>query len=260
MRVGVTHRRQVAIGAAAPARDELPVWVWLWFPPLVLVLAALLRAIDGESYRQIMESEQGVVENATALLLLPAVAFGLMALRLRRWLPARWLGPWLVSLVAASIYIAGEEVSWGQHWLGWATPEWLAALNDQGETNLHNISSWLDQKPRALFLLWVLVAGLLVPVARRLKRRSFDPRTDWRAWFWPTGIVVPTAILGGFIRVPEWLGGNVDGLRETLLVIRYAEYQEYFFALFLTLYLASFYVRLRRLASASDRDDRSPEP
>ena len=231
-------------------RKELPAWAWLWFPPLVLVLAAPLRAFDGETYRQVMESELGVVENATALLLLPAVAFGLMALRLRRTLPAWWLAPWLSLLVAASIYIAGEEVSWGQNWLGWATPDWLASVNDQGETNLHNTSSWFDQKPRALFLLWVVVAGLLFPLTRRLRRWSFDPRTDWRAWFWPTGIVVPTAMLGAFMRVPEWLGESVDGLREALLVIRYAEYQEYFFALFLSLYLASFYFRLRRLAAA----------
>ncbi len=37
---------------------------------------------------------------------------------------------------------------------------------------------------------------------------------------------------------------------EPLLVIRYSEYQEYFFALFLALYLASFYLRLRRSAGA----------
>ena len=52
------------------------------------------------------------------------------------------------------------------------------------------------------------------------------------------------------LRAPEWLGENVERLREPLLVIRYAEYQEYFFALFLALYLASFYLRLRRLAGA----------
>ena len=246
MSVGATDRPR----ATAPARDELPVWIWLWFPPLVLVSALVLQAVDRELFLTAMESEQGVVENGTALLLVPAAVFGVLALRLRRALPARWLGPWLLLLVAASIYIAGEEVNWGQHWFGWATPDWLAAVNDQNEANLHNTSTWFDQKPRALFLIWVVVAGLLLPLARRLKRWSFDPGTDWRAWFWPTRIVVPTAILGAFIRLPEWLGENLDRLREPLLVIRFTEYQEYFFALFLALYLASFYIRLRRLAVA----------
>ncbi len=230
--------------------EDLPAWAWLWFPPLVLVVALALQAVDRELFLTAVESEQGVVENGTALLLVPAVVFGLMALRRRRALPARWLGAWLLLLVAGSVYLAGEEVSWGQNWFGWTTPGWLDAVNDQGETNLHNTSSWFDQKPRALFLLWVVVAGLLFPLATRLKRWSFDPGTDWRSWFWPTGVVVPTAILGAFIRVPEWVGENLDSLREPLLVIRYSEYQEYFFALFLALYLASFYFRLRRLAAA----------
>ncbi|MFQ5954174.1 MAG: hypothetical protein ACE5JZ_03840 [Kiloniellales bacterium] len=252
MSVGITHRHQAPIdqAAPAPAGEDLPAWAWLWFPPMVLVLAAVLRAIDADTYRQAMESELGVVENATALLLVPAVVFGLMALSRRRALPARWLGPWLMLLVAGSVYLAGEEVSWGQNWFGWATPGWLAALNDQVETNLHNTSSWLDQKPRHLFLLWVVAAGLMFPLARRVRGWSFDPSTDWRSWFWPTGIVVPTAFLAAFIRLPEWLGDNVESLREPLLLIRYAEYQEYFFALFLALYLGSFYRRLRRQAAA----------
>lgn len=47
-----------------------------------------------------------------------------------------------VVTAAASIcllLIAGEEVSWGQRLLGLSTPEALAAVNQQGETTLHNI-------------------------------------------------------------------------------------------------------------------------
>jgi len=247
MRVAAADRPEAAVGTA---RDELPVWLWLWFPPLVLVLALVLQAADRELFLRTMESELGVVENGTALFLVPAAVCGVLALRLRRALPAWWLAPWLLLLVAASVYIAGEEVNWGQHWLGWATPDWLAAVNDQNESNLHNTSTWFDQKPRGLFLIWVVVAGLVVPFLRRLKGWSFDPRTDWRAWFWPTRIIVPTAFLAVFILVPEFLGESVDSLRPRLLIIRFSEYQEYFFALFLALYLASFYVRLRRLAKA----------
>lgn len=39
----------------------------------------------------------------------------------------------------AAIFFAGEEMSWGQSYLGWRTPESYAAFS--GETNLHN--SWL---------------------------------------------------------------------------------------------------------------------
>src|SRR3546814_9825984 len=56
------------------------------------------------------------------------------------------------------------EASWGQHYAGWLTPENWQALNDQGETNLHNTSSWLDQKPRTLLEIGVIVGGILIPM------------------------------------------------------------------------------------------------
>lgn len=36
----------------------------------------------------------------------------------------------------------GEEVSWGQHLLGFATPEPIEQLNRQDEFNLHNLNIW----------------------------------------------------------------------------------------------------------------------
>jgi hypothetical protein len=251
MTVGLTdhHRPGRDRARSSTGRAELPQWLWLWFPPLILVLAAALRGYDDALYRAWIESEQGLVENLTALVLIPAIGFGLVAFRRRGALPAWWLGPWLLLLVAGSVYIALEELSWGQQWFGWATPDWAAAVNDQGETNLHNTSSWLDQKPRSLFLVWVVVAGLVVPYLARRKGWSFDPRRDWRHWFWPSPIVVPTACLAVLIRIPDYLGEAFATLAPYLLVFRYAEYQEYFYALFLLLYLGSFHVRLKRVAA-----------
>jgi len=33
-----------------------------------------------------------------------------------------------------------EEISWGQQFFGFATPEWIAGHNAQGELTLHNIN------------------------------------------------------------------------------------------------------------------------
>lgn len=38
------------------------------------------------------------------------------------------------------VIAAGEEISWGQRIIGWSTPDQLAAINDQNETNFHNIN------------------------------------------------------------------------------------------------------------------------
>ena len=40
----------------------------------------------------------------------------------------------------AMVFAAGEEISWGQRIFGFATPDFLLTLNQQGEFNAHNIS------------------------------------------------------------------------------------------------------------------------
>ena len=45
-----------------------------------------------------------------------------------------------VSIIAfALIFVGGEEISWGQTYLKWSTPEVLMEINTQQETNVHNI-------------------------------------------------------------------------------------------------------------------------
>ena len=151
---------------------------------------------------------------------------------------------WGALLTLACIYFAGEELSWGQHLFGWSTPESVARLNDQQETNLHNMSSWLDQKPRLLLELWVLIGGIVMVLlgSRSSQRLSVDVVSSW---FWPTRDCLPTAILAIGIRLPERIK-DLAGLESLPLEIRYSEPQEYYFALFLLLYLAALRERLRR--------------
>ncbi len=44
------------------------------------------------------------------------------------------------------VFIAGEEISWGQRALGFATPDFLLNLNAQSEFNLHNIKIGVTRK------------------------------------------------------------------------------------------------------------------
>lgn len=226
------------------SNTTLPVWLWLWFPPCLLAIALVWRLVDEIGFRRLWDSEQGPVENATVLALLIGVAGGLLALRYHRALPARWLIGWLALVVAGTVYFAGEEVSWGQHWLGWTTPETLATLNDQGETNLHNMSSWFDQKPRLVLELGVIVGGLLFPLWRRWRATRFTP-DGWPYWFWPTGDVVPTAVLAMAITLPARMHDLFGWTIPPPFDIREAEFQEYYFALFLAFYLVAAFVRLR---------------
>lgn len=64
-------------------------------------------------------------------------------------------------LAAGCIFVAGEEVSWGQRILGLETPESLAEINRQDELTLHNI----DDVRVALkfFLIGLGLAGFALP-------------------------------------------------------------------------------------------------
>lgn len=225
----------------------LPVWAWLWLPIAFLVIELGFRIANEPLYRRLWQSELGPVETGTVLVLLPGIAAGLLALRHSGRLPALWLRGWLALIILGSFYFGGEEASWGQHWLGWETPEQIGRLNDQGETNLHNTSAWLDQKPRLLLELGVLTGGLLYPLFLWLRRqaRPRDPG-GLHFWLWPTQQLLPTAILAIGIGLPQrlekWFGWPVPWP----LDIRASETQEFYFAVFLALYLWSFQKRLAR--------------
>lgn len=218
-------------------RPVLPSWLWLWFPPLLLLVILPVRVIDAGTYRVWIDGELGLIELATPLLAFGGAVVGGMLFRELLQEGRSKLLAWVGLHILACIYFAGEELSWGQHLLGWSTPEGIAALNDQGETNLHNMSSWLDQKPRLLLELWVLIGGVIVPLCGLRAARRLSPNVTF-SWIWPTLDCLPTALLAILVRLPERLKDVFD-IASLPYEIRYSEPQEYYFALFLLLYLAA---------------------
>jgi ABC-type branched-subunit amino acid transport system permease subunit len=179
--------------------------------------------------------------------IIPALAF-VVAVRMLWLRPVRdqpWLFAWIAIAALGCFYIAGEEASWGQHYLGWVTPESWSTINDQGETNLHNISSWFDQKPRSLLEIGVVVGGILVPIFAYFRPRVRRYRF---AIILPPAICLPTALLAEFSmgseRAVELLGGS------SYLFSRASEVQEIYFYWFILLYLIVVERRLRARSEA----------
>ena len=220
--------------------------LWLWFPPLLLIVVLAVRIIDPGFYARWIDGELGLIELATPVVATIAAVFGARLFLVVRSTGATQLRIWAALLTVACIYLAGEELSWGQHLFGWSTPESIGALNDQQETNLHNMSSWFDQKPRLLLELWVLVGGIIVPLRGSLVTPPLVP-ARWPTWFWPTLECLPTAVLAIAVRLPERIK-DIAGLEQLPLEIRYSEPQEYYFALFLLIYLAALEHRARQFA------------
>ena len=177
--------------------------------PLGSFLLCLLFAFAGsDPYNQyILADEKGYVEQSTVLLLVPACFLALWMFWKSETFPAGWLRYWSLLLFLGALYFAGEEASWGQHYFGWSTPEWLDNLNDQGETNIHNTHGIFDQTPRALLSTGALLA-ILLPVFLHRKRKLWNPATDWREWIIPTMASLPAGIFAFSIGLPQKIYGK----------------------------------------------------
>lgn len=218
------------------SHQELPAWLWLWFPMVIIFLIITGYLVDPGVTRFLVGDEQGFIEPATVIILLPAVYFGFQAVLYNEKPIGFIIRMWILLVTLACIYIAGEEISWGQQLFQWETPDFISRINDQKETNIHNINSWFDQKPRLLLELWVFAGGILMPVWRLWRNRKYSS-DNWQFWFWPSVTCLPTAILAILVKMPERLDNyfNIYGI----MYLRYSELQEFYFALFLFIYLYS---------------------
>ncbi len=186
----------------------------------------------------------GSIEHLTVIVLMLGILFGLYAFwSYRDRLPHPILGYWVLAWSLACIYFAGEEASWGQWYFHWNTPDFLIKLNNQGETNLHNMSSWLDQKPRVLVELFIFVAGFLIPLRRALGgkkptiRRGF--LSAWKGWTYAPTALLPAGLLFVVIRIADWLPNPA------FKNLGSSELREFAIAWFLMWYLISYAVRLK---------------
>ncbi len=227
---------------------DLSIFWWLILP-VIVTLAPYVLALTTDIDVQILHGEFGIVENATVILLGFAIYFTARVLFLQQIRNHNVLRIWLMLFLIGCIYFVGEELSWGQHYLGWDTPEGWREFNDQSETNLHNTSALLDQLPRLLLSLAALIGGALYPLYRRLSGNEFAPSSLYY-WIWPTIVCVPVGFLILFLSVHEELYILLGYEIPTMLDIPRGELKEALIALFLMIYIASFRTRLRNLGPA----------
>jgi len=221
---------------------DLPKWLWLWLPILVALFPYVMRVINVESDRYVF-GELGIIENFTFIVLAVAIVLGILSISKMKSFEFPVFKLWLILLVIGCIYYAGEEISWGQHWFGWATPEGWLDVNDQGETNLHNTSALLDQVPRLLLTIAAVVGGVLIP-GYFLWRHIKLSVNNFYAWLWPTYVNIPTCLLAVLVSLHEKAYKLFDTTVPHLLDIRAGETKECLLAMFLFMYIASFYKRL----------------
>lgn len=152
---------------------------------LALLLGTWLVA-PGFYLRHVLQAEARETQIVEFITFGSGFAAGLLLLwctwRLwRRRAQFGWLAPGTVGMIAlASVFFAGEEVSWGQTYFGWETPPEYKAISY--ETNLHNVEHeielplpFLDEplvlRPsvQGLGSLFIITMFIAVPLLWRLK-------------------------------------------------------------------------------------------
>ncbi|RYG60292.1 MAG: hypothetical protein EON60_07675 [Alphaproteobacteria bacterium] len=189
-----------------------------------------------EFYLSLMTEETGMVENLQVKFLLMALVLNVFMLAsLRRADHPALMRGWLVVTALGIFFVLGEELSWGQHYIGWDAFGWFVHKNDQMETNLHNTSSWLDQKPRMLLVTGILLGGVVLPLLERARGHAL---TRLPEWFKPRLADLPLAAMVIVAQMPKQINGlKIPGVYFDIPNLRFSEMQELVIYIFFVAYL-----------------------
>lgn len=205
---------------------------WLYIPLIALAVQIALEMTLSVPALARLHTEGGPHEILQFLLISAACLVAVRALFDPAVRADKWIAAWFVLAALCSFYVAGEEISWGQHILRWNTPEYWAVINDQNETNLHNTSAWLDQKPRIMLEIGVIAGGVLIPLLQKFRPSWLPARF---------AAVYPPAVLGvtaGIVLALK-IADTVADSAHVRLFERVSEVQELYLFYFVLLYLAA---------------------
>lgn len=177
--------------------------------PLYCVLASVALGVIlipwPAAARIWLSGETGLIELLTVAFALWGCWTAILITKDGKLLPQRWMMIWFGFFALGLFVLAGEECSWGQSWFKWQTPEGYAAINRQGETNLHNLSSVTEELPKTLLLVGALLGGIIWPIRAWAKKTGPYLGTGWLSWIWPSSLIWPAAAIAWFCRIAERL-------------------------------------------------------
>ena len=211
--------------------------LWIIIPVAGVFAQIGIEIFVAKEHLAALHSEFGPHEALQFFIILMATLLALSLLFKPEVRKTPFLFAWVGIAFICGVYVSGEELSWGQHVFEWGTPEYWEKINDQGETNLHNASSWLDQKPRLLLEIGVLVGGIIIPALKRFKVKlpeKFD-------LIYPDPRVFVTSIIALLINIVDKID---EAMKDISIMERPSEVEEVYLFYFVLLYLIYFRKRL----------------
>ncbi|MEN6318609.1 MAG: hypothetical protein ABFD82_07625, partial [Syntrophaceae bacterium] len=142
---------------------HIPAWLVYGLPVVLWIYTYFDHYVDHINFfSNEVNSEYGLIENATALFLFVAIIFFLLCLKKSKSFGEKM---WLLILIVGSVYFLGEEISWGYHFFHYDVGGKWIGMNEQKEPNLHNLGDiWriiFKELPRQLLSIAVVIGGLL---------------------------------------------------------------------------------------------------
>lgn len=197
--------------------------------------------------------ENGFVENFQTFFLIVAIIFLYKAKK--KYQSIKIIRFFLILKILALIYYVGEEISWGQHLFSWESSNFFKKLNNQDETNLHNISNLFNEIPRTLVFIWCS----FIPFITLLTNRYFKFNRSILLILYPEKKLInlslmlivfslPYLLVDKFNLHPGYIDQNgipiYDALFYDLLTfnfLRLSELQELIFTFYFAIYSFSFF-------------------
>lgn len=238
-----TYVREVTRDAATDGVAARWAWILFWMPAVGVLVVGVSR-INRQVFRFFV-AEDHLLEWAQFGLLLSATVFGiLVSVRLfgRGEVASAVL---FIAFSVGTFLVAGEEISWGQRLFGWGTPSAITVINNQGETNLHNI---LEIQNALNYL--KMVGGLIAFALPFVTRWSTPPRTTGSSRPSILTRLSPALFLGPcFLLMFGYRFIRLFALKTSETAIKFGEWPE--FALYFG-FAAFAYLLWRRLGSEVD--------
>jgi hypothetical protein len=226
---------------------SLPRWLKWGVPALIFIYPAFL-IVPSLNWEANLYREYGLIETLSNLFLLTAFILAVKAIFMASTPLQRG---WSILFTLFCILFFGEEISWGQHYVKWTTPETWTEINSQNETNLHNLKGWPEyiftEVSRNLLSTAMVLGAIIVPWWLRRNPRLCKPDSP-NFWLWPSSQSGPLAVLAVVCNIPKRFLHNFDiEVPWRYYGVDDGELKECLFALFILLYAIVLLKTLRSL-------------